>query len=78
MFKDWQSTPCPKCRAEMTYVAALPLPESATMRKMTFVCYRCNQTRNYALSEDMAKAYVACHGDPLLIVDAEPHGTLTT
>jgi len=48
------------------------------MWKTTFVCYGCNQTRNYALSEEMAKAYVASHGDPLLTVNTEPEETHTT
>jgi hypothetical protein len=76
MFENRLSAPCPKCRTEMMYVAALPHPKSPTMRKTTFVCYDCNQTRNYALSEEMAKAYVASHGDPL--VNTEPEATLTT
>jgi hypothetical protein len=71
------SAPCPKCHNEMIYVADLPHPQSLTMRKTTFVCYSCNQTRNYALSEQMAKAYLASHGDPLLTVGAEPEATLT-
>jgi hypothetical protein len=62
----------------MVYVAALPHPKSPTMWKTTFVCYGCNQTRNYALSEEMAKAYVASHGDPLLTVNTEPEKTHTT
>lgn len=65
------SAPCPKCRTEMIYVAALLHPQSPAMRKTTFVCYGCNRTRNYALSEEMAKAYAASHGDPLLTVDTE-------
>ena len=59
MPEDRLSAPCPKCRAEMIYVAALPHPQSPTMQKTTFVCYSCNQTRNYALSEEMAKAYAS-------------------
>jgi hypothetical protein len=65
MFEDRLSAPCPKCRTEMFYVAALPHPKSPGMRKTTFVCYGCNQTRTYSLSDEMAKAYVASHGDPL-------------
>jgi hypothetical protein len=55
----------------MIYVAALAHPKSPTMRKTIFVCYGCNQTRNYALSEEMANAYLASHGDPLVTVDTE-------
>ena len=76
MFEDRLSAPCPKCRTEMIYVAAVRHPISPTMRKTTFVCYCCNETRNYALSEEMDKAYVASHRDPL--VNAEPEATLTT
>lgn len=77
-FEDRLSAPCPKCRTEMIYVAALPHPKSPTMLKTTFVCYGCNQTRNYALSEEMAKAYVASHGDPLFTVNTESQATPTT
>lgn len=49
----------------MFYVAALPHPKSSTMRKTTFVCYACNQTRTYALSDKMAKAYAASRGNLL-------------
>jgi hypothetical protein len=76
MSEDRLSAPCPTCRTEMIYVAALPHPISPTMRRTTFVCYVCNQTRNYALSEEMDKAYVASHGDPL--VNKESRATLTT
>jgi hypothetical protein len=78
MPNDRLSAPCPKCHAEMIYVAALPHPKSPTMRKTTFVCYGCNQTHSYALSEEMANAYAASHGDPLLAVDAEPPATLAS
>jgi hypothetical protein len=71
MAEDRLSAPCPKCHAEMIFVAALPHPKSPAMRKTTFVCYGCNQTRNYALSEEMANAYVASHGDPILTVNTE-------
>jgi hypothetical protein len=77
MSEDRLSAPCPKCRTEMIYVVALPHPKSPSMRKTTFVCYGCHRTRNYALSEEMAKAYVVSHGDPLLTVNTEPEVTLT-
>jgi len=48
---------CPKCRTEMIFVTTLPHPRSAQMHKTTFVCYGCNQTRNYTLSSEMAAAY---------------------
>jgi hypothetical protein len=47
------------------------------MRKTTFVCYSCKQTRSYALSEEMANAYLGSHGDPLLTVNTEDQVTLT-
>ena len=67
VFEDRLLAPCPKCHTEMTYVAALPHPKSPTMRKTTFVCYGCSQTQNYALSAEMAREYVASHGDPLTV-----------
>jgi hypothetical protein len=78
MSEDRLSAPCPKCRAEMIYVAALPHPQSPTMQKTTFVCYGCNQTRSYALGEGMAKAYAASHGDPLFAVSTEPQSDQTS
>ena len=54
---DSLSAACPKCRTEMIYVTSLPHPHAPTMRRTTFVCYGCNQTRSYSLSGDMAKAY---------------------
>ena len=49
---------CHKCRAEMIYVTSLPHPSAPeTMRRTTFVCRACNQTRNYSLSLAMAEAY---------------------
>jgi RNase P subunit RPR2 len=77
MSEDRLSARCPKCHTEMIYVAALAHPKSPTMRKTIFVCYGCNQTRNYALSEEMAHAYLASHGDPLVTVDTEAEATLT-
>ena len=65
MLEDRLSAPCPKCHTEMIFVAALPHPQWPTMQKTTFVCYGCNQTRNYALGPEMAKAYATSHGDPL-------------
>ena len=56
---------CPKCNAEMIFVTALPHPHApTTMRRTTFVCYACNQTRSYSLSVDMAEAYAAASGEP--------------
>lgn len=53
------SAPCPKCRAEMVYVTALPHPHAPEMRRTVFLCAWCNQTRNYSLSAAMAEAYAA-------------------
>ena len=77
MSEERLSAPCPKCHNEMIYVASLPHPKSPTMRKTTFACYGCRQTRSYALSVEMANAYVGSHGDPLLTVNAEPQETHT-
>ena len=51
--------PCPKCRTEMVYVTTMPHPKAPEMRRTTFVCFICNQTRNYSLSPAMAEAYAA-------------------
>jgi hypothetical protein len=42
-------TPCPKCRSDMLDVAVTPHPLIPQMRRHTFVCYTCNQTRTYML-----------------------------
>jgi hypothetical protein len=46
---DKQPTPCPKCRSDMIDVAITPHPLIPQMRRHTFVCYTCNQTRTYML-----------------------------
>lgn len=51
------SAPCPKCRADMVYVTALPHPQAPEMRRTVFLCSPCNRTRNYSLSAAMAEAY---------------------
>jgi hypothetical protein len=49
---------CYRCRAEMIYVTSLPHPRAPeNMRRTTFVCRACNQTRSYSLSIAMAEAY---------------------
>jgi hypothetical protein len=53
------SAPCPKCRAVMVYVTALPHPVAPDMRRTVFLCSPCNRTRNYSLSAAMAEAYAA-------------------
>ena len=78
MPEDRLSAPCPKCHTQMIYVATLPHPRSPAMQQTTFVCYGCNQTRNYALSEDMAKAYADSHGDPFSTLSTERQAMLTT
>jgi hypothetical protein len=50
---------CSKCQNEMIFVASVPHPKSPQMRRTTFVCYACNQTRSYALTHAMAEAYAA-------------------
>ncbi len=51
------SASCPKCHADMVYVTALPHPHAVQMRRTVFLCFGCNQTRNYSLSPAMAEAY---------------------
>jgi transposase-like protein len=53
------SAPCPRCRAVMVYVTALPHPHAPAMRRTVFLCAACNRTRNYSLSAAMAEAYAA-------------------
>jgi transposase-like protein len=50
---------CPKCRSGMTYVAAVPHRAGPHMRRTTFVCYTCNQTRSYMLPAEMADSYAS-------------------
>jgi hypothetical protein len=58
------TAPCPKCRAAMVYVTALPHPYAPEMRRTVFLCSACNQTRNYSLSAAMAEAYAALFPPP--------------
>jgi hypothetical protein len=46
----------------MAYVTSLPHPTSQQMRRTTFVCRTCRQTRNYMLTALMADAYAAVSG----------------
>ena len=43
-----QQALCPKCRTDMVYVTSLPY---RGMRKTTYVCYTCRQTRSYMLPD---------------------------
>jgi len=43
----------------MIYVTAMPHRTVHEMRRTTFVCYTCRQTRNYTLAALMADAYAA-------------------
>jgi hypothetical protein len=56
---DATTAPCPKCRTRMAYVTTMPHPKAPEMQRTTFVCYICNQTRNYSLSLAMAELYAA-------------------
>ena len=58
------TAPCPKCRAAMVFVTALPHPQAPKMRRTVFLCAPCNQTRNYSLSAAMAEAYAALFAPP--------------
>ena len=53
---------CHKCKNVMVYVTAMPHPTAQHMRRTTFVCYTCHQTRTYMLSSLMADAYAAVSG----------------
>jgi RNase P subunit RPR2 len=53
------TAPCPKCRTELVYVTTMPHPHAPEMQRTTFVCFVCNQTRNYSLSPAMAATYAA-------------------
>jgi hypothetical protein len=52
----------------MVYVTAMPHPTVRHMRKTTFVCYTCHQTRSYMLSSLMADAYAAVSGRDAKVV----------
>ena len=54
-----QSVPCPKCHARMIHAAVTPHPMVATMQRITFVCYGCNQTRTYMLPVAMPPVVAA-------------------
>jgi hypothetical protein len=56
----------------MIYVTAMPHPTARQMRRTTFVCYTCRQTRNYMLSSLMADAYAAASGQD---IKANPENT---
>jgi uncharacterized protein YbaR (Trm112 family) len=53
---------CPKCKNALLYVTALPYPNAPSMRKTTFVCYRCNRTWTYPLAAEIAELYAAESG----------------
>ena len=53
---------CHKCHSAMVYVTAMPHPTARHMRRTTFVCDKCHQTRSYMLSSLMADAYAAACG----------------
>jgi hypothetical protein len=53
---------CHKCNSGMVYVTSLPHATASHMRRTTFVCYKCHQTRNYMLTSLLADAYAAASG----------------
>jgi RNase P subunit RPR2 len=59
---------CPKCHNAMIYVTAMPHRTAHEMRRTTFVCYTCRQTRNYMLSALMADAYAAASGSEVKVI----------
>jgi hypothetical protein len=57
----------------MVYATAMPHPTARQMRRTTFVCYTCHQTRTYMLSTLMADAYAAAsRRDVKIISDNTP------
>ena len=61
----------------MVYVTAMPHPTVRHMRKTTFVCYTCHQTRSYMLSSLMADAYAAVSGRDAKVVAEKRAGSIT-
>jgi hypothetical protein len=59
---------CHKCHSAMVYVTALPHATVPQMRRTTFVCYTCYQTRTYMLSSLMADAYAAACGSDTKVI----------
>ncbi len=59
MADELTKAPCPRCRTEMVYVAAIPHKAVPEMRRTTFLCMRCNQTKTYMLSAAAAEAYAS-------------------
>jgi hypothetical protein len=52
----------------MIYVTAMPHPTARQMRRTTFVCYTCHQTRNYMLTALMADSYAAASGPEVKVI----------
>jgi hypothetical protein len=59
---------CHKCQSAMIFVTAMPHPTARQMRRTTFVCYTCRQTRSYMLSLLMADAYAAASSRDLEVI----------
>ncbi len=43
------TAPCPKCGTTMLLAAVTPHPIAAHMKRHTFLCAKCNQTKTYML-----------------------------
>lgn len=43
------TAPCPKCGATMVLAAITPHPIVPQMKRHTFLCANCNQTKTYML-----------------------------
>jgi hypothetical protein len=43
------SAPCPKCAMTMVLAAVTPHPIAVHMKRHTFLCTNCNQTKTYML-----------------------------
>jgi predicted RNA-binding Zn-ribbon protein involved in translation (DUF1610 family) len=46
---DATTAPCPKCGTTMVLAAITPHPIATSMRRHTFLCTTCNQTKTYML-----------------------------
>ena len=56
------TAPCPKCSTTMVLAAVTPHPLVPQMKRHTFLCATCNQTKAYMLRADRARprVMVAC------------------
>ena len=74
MAQDQTSTRalCHKFGNPLDYVTAMAHQTARHMRRTTFVCYTCHQTRSYVLSSLMADAYAAASGRDAKVISSGP------